>query len=1826
MRSAALAFPAALAMTTPNSPPSSRRRAAATAAVLALTAATFGGLFVVSRRGLRDEGATALGLVRFRLDHEFESGAAPTAFPPAGDASLPRGAMGPLVAPRREAAEDGDPFAVAGHALAEAPVAGEPKVVALGPSNTDALSTQPTLEVLFDQAVDLTQAQRLIELSHPGELIPVTLSHPAKGSFEDHAVDARWVVQVRPQRPLVGKTGYKLMAKDAKPKTSGEAEQQLTFDVAGPLELRAIECGKDCLLAPSRVLLSSSALVLAFSHRVAASPLPQVVVTPKVKDLQVSVNGRRVTVTGSFAPSSSHRLEVVGLRDTLGQSLAAPVRLTLQRGPLDASIAQPEGLLTLGQGELARLALPTRNVAEVLVSAYPVDVRDPAKLRAAMDAVRSRTLPEGEPAVAKVLTVPARRDASVELPLGLDRLLGSTAHLVTTRITKAAFGATSPTDAGEEDASELLRPTLALVIPASANALAAHVHRMNDRTLVHVARLDSGEVVSGAAVSVSAREAVSGRTDARGVAVLTGDVLDDDVIQVMHEGRTLLVPAHETSTAEGLFPHLSIKLAEAPLEGRRAYLFTERGVYRPGDPVHVKGTVRLPQGGRLAPIAGAHLAAVLLDASHKEMARELLTTTATGGFDLAFGLDQRIGHRTLELRDGDAVLATSDFLVAETETPRFLVDVEAAHMEGDTFVAEVRARYPFGAPLSEGAVHFSLRRTLPGSYFDESASYTFSSKLDERAHRQEIAFTQAGDGKLGEGGAFAVRVKVPKAAITTALELEVDVADPSERHVAANGKALSHVANDYAGLELVSPWGTVGQPFAVRGLVADRAGKTLADQDAMLRLVRLRYHVSTHRAGQGIRTEWSAERVAEPGPHARCAARAGAPCTLIASKPGEYLVVASHGGRDAGEVRVYFAPKAGDGAPLDASATRPVEGRVIDLVADKPSYRAGEVAHVAIRAPFSQGHALVTLDHGAYVSHRTVQLSGPLTVLDVPVDGTLAPWANLTVTAFGPGADYRIGAARLRVRADDAELSVAIVASGDHPAPGSRVPVRIEVRRSQAPVKHAEVTVAVVDEAVHRLGGDQDPAPASWLHPGAPLAFAAADSRDGLGAWLAQSHVAGDGSEGGDAPASLTPPWQRKKKNATVLYLPTLFTGDDGSLAFDFPAPEQLSEYRITATVIDVDGRAGSARRAVVVDKPIKMVPVVPRFLALGDHAEVATTVHNDSDRDVAVHVKLGDALVARTVPKHGQDLVRFPVSPSATGPMTLRFALDTPDGRSLDRADATVPVRLPAALERPEVSGTFQRSHTVRLDVPAYAAADAEGELTVQIGENLWPELGSAVDALLDYPHGCLEQTTSSTLPLLAAQIILPRTGTRHVDAAELAKMVEAGVARLWLMRTSDGGLGYWPGDASAHVYGTSYAFLALDRAAKAKVPKAEALRDGVAAFLKARLERSADPPDTLAFMAASLSSAGKLDPARLPALWDSRAAMTSFGRAHLALAALGDRRDQAETLADELEAEVLRGADLAGGGERVQWETFASPSRDAAAVLRVLARLKPSSEANRVPGARVLRSLEGGTTQEAAFGLLALSEIVVAAHAATGDARVFVGGEEIARSRGLGAGIAEFKLPLRRLAGQPTLLRLESSGLSPTAFALRGSYRRPVNVGAAPTASAAASADTGAAWRLARGPNVFRTYTDAHGKPVDLAAVPVGSLVRVAVLAEFSGDGPDALPEHRLRYLAMTDRLPAGFEPVDPDLRTVASVPTLANEHPFAAILKGGGAASHVSLHDDRVQMYFDDQGQRVSAATYVMRATTRGTFVAPPAEAELMYEPHSLGRSEAVTVTVQ
>ena len=122
--------------------------------------------------------------------------------------------------------------------------------------------------------------------------------------------------------------------------------------------------------------------------------------------------------------------------------------------------------------------------------------------------------------------------------------------------------------------------------------------------------------------------------------------------------------------------------------------------------------------------------------------------------------------------------------------------------------------------------------------------------------------------------------------------------------------------------------------------------------------------------------------------------------------------------------------------------------------------------------------------------------------------------------------------------------------------------------------------------------------------------------------------------------------------------------------------------------------------------------------------------------------------------------------------------------------------------------------------------------------GRSMLLEAGEALDFLLHYPYGCVEQTTSSTIPWIAALNLQKKTPAfRGKKEGEIRQSIQAGVNRLLSMQCDDGGLAYWPGGKSSETWGSAYGGMALllCREAGANVP--ESALEGLRRYLTATL-----------------------------------------------------------------------------------------------------------------------------------------------------------------------------------------------------------------------------------------------------------------------------------------------------------------------------------------------------------------------------------------------------
>jgi alpha-2-macroglobulin len=296
---------------------------------------------------------------------------------------------------------------------------------------------------------------------------------------------------------------------------------------------------------------------------------------------------------------------------------------------------------------------------------------------------------------------------------------------------------------------------------------------------------------------------------------------------------------------------------------------------------------------------------------------------------------------------------------------------------------------------------------------------------------------------------------------------------------------------------------------------------------------------------------------------------------------------------------------------------------------------------------------------------------------------------------------------------------------------------------------------------------------------------------------------------------------------------------------------------------------------------------------------------------------------------------------------------------------------------------------------------------------------------------------------------------------------------------------------------------------------------------------------------------------------------------------------------------------------GQR-DYHYWGSTDRDRAQALLALVKLRPASKLATVLAHRLIRGVDRYTTQSTAWSLMALSAFVGGEKPnGSVDVKIRVEGIVFDTTRSLGGDNKEVTFALKDLRGKKLRLILQGDGKAPSAFSLETRYVLPDK------------SSKHHARRTVLGPSVYRVFTDPRGAPVDLANVKAGDVVRVVLRIELP-----KLDTWRATYLAVTDRLAAGFQPVQPDLATVAQAPDLQKEHPFYEGLTGwGGSASYVDVRDDRVNVYFDRiYGNSTAYATYLMRATTPGEFVLPAAHGELMYEPGSEGYSDGGRVTIR
>ncbi|MCL2777960.1 MAG: MG2 domain-containing protein [Polyangiaceae bacterium] len=1741
---------------------------------------------------------------------------------------------------------------IAGKTIHYLPKPGEARAIFISP-RAEKIGGSQEITIIYDQPIDLALASRLVTLTGSGNTpIATSVAHLRTNTFDGVKVDRRMVVVVTPKVLQAPGTKVQIAAAAQKPE---DEKKTLTdnYEVAKPPTIESLDCGgyfyreadrqADCEVQGTKFLKMpfTANIQVKYSNRLLDlqddATVGRVHITPTPENRYVRASSSEgLVIGGHFLPSTKYTVRVDAMRDAFG-GMAAPASFTFQTRPLPTSATLSEGIIVLDGAAIKAFPVTTRNVVKADLLLWPLPKGDTAAFAHAVTEAKASRVPDASPVTIPLLPA-MKRDKLVE------SLIDVSAQLEVGRAYVAKLQVTEPlTDARPltyPEGSRASQPPVAVLFAAGPNALGAHIHRAGSKAAVQVFRLASGEPVPGAKVAC---EGSQGATDDAGLALIAVPTATNAAAlaaggddNVMAASAANAVVAISTNDAELMVPvsgkpvvrssELFSDLSSG--EGSAAgdvigMLVTDRGVYRPGSKMFLKAFTRKLEDVRISPLAHAKVRLRIVDPTDNAVVDDAFETGERGwtSREIAFDKTWHTGRYAVKLELDDTthtVIAQSNIRVAEFVAPKFKVDVEPRGNAAADKKVEVlvRGRYLFGAPMEGAHVAWVVSKEpapISGGALAE-AGLVFGQPTWERPVSGDALQPVTGGGTLEKDGTLAI--SSPLGALAgggpTEITVEADVYDASNRHVAGQYHTVVDPFERHAGLKLPSSFGDANKPLRVELGVVDSKGNAITGAKVKARIDRLTWTRTAGKAESGATIEQWKNVASTIGACEVVSAITPTSCELPVGKGGSYRITTSIDGRD-GASSWYWA--AGPWDETEPSGV-PSAGKTVQLVLDRAKYKSGDVAKIFVPSPYSKATALLTVEQGGILRQESKRFEGRSVTFDIPLSAANAPWTHAVVTLLPIGeteADYRVGAVRIPVSAADEKLDVLVSSAKKQYEAKDDAEISIEVTKGGAPVKNADVTLAVVDEGVLRMTSFHAIDPSTELRKGRALDFFITDSRGFMITRRDKAHVAGGGGP-------MEPDTVDVRKNfvETAAWLPNLTTDESGRVSAKVKLPDNLTEFRMMAVVLDDLGRGGSAESSFTVTKSLMLEPVMPRFALRGDTFEAAAMVHNNTDAAVQAKVTVADQVSDVTLAPHDSQRVSAKMVADRTGTRSMRFLLES-GGKAKDVVEIPLRIDEPGIKEHPMISGAFTENQEVRVAIPGDATFDDDAAMSIKVGSALYPELGKRIGYLLDYPHGCVEQTTSSTLPLLAARTILPWAAAAPMDDAEIRKRIEAGVARLATMETPMGGLGYWPGDSEPNVYGTAYAMTALVRAKEIGIEKPK-LIDHITKYLVTQLESGGETPNVRVAIAAVLAQSKALPESSADSLYDALDKLDVFGLGSLALAlsSLPKQEDRVKEVLDKLEASFKEdGTVVARKHGEHDWAYWGSEDRDRAQALIALNRLRKNSKLALVLASRLVKGIERWTTQSTAWSLTALADTLGTRSPKGGvNVTVRVDGKAQETFRSLGGDNKEVRVPLRELRGKVVTLTLKGNAKIASAFAIDAQYKRPLN-----------AAGTRLARRGPVGLSIHRVFSNEQGDAIDLANVKAGDIVRVALRIELP-----KITEYRLGYLAVIDRLPAGFEPIDPNLSTTASLSS-GKSHPFSLALRGSMTPpSHIDLRDDKVQIYFNHvffgpySSDRAQYATYLVRATTPGTFTLPPASGELMYEPGSDGYSDAAIVHIQ
>ncbi|ARU54729.1 lipoprotein [Oleiphilus messinensis] len=957
--------------------------------------------------------------------------------------------------------------------------------------------------------------------------------------------------------------------------------------------------------------------------------------------------------------------------------------------------------------------------------------------------------------------------------------------------------------------------------------LGVHVRVYADQLDVHVSSLKSANAISGVTVSLMDHQGQTLQettSSGRGLASFARNTPNA-------ESARYIVAQTKTSFAivELTGPPLDLadfNLGQRPYHPIDAFIYTPRDLYRPGETVDISALLRKADGRALDSFP---VRAVIRKPDGSESST--VTMAEQSGFyrHHAFSIpgNAATGKWTVQLDWGAGKSELYGFLVEEFLPERMKLEFNEGKTETKTFnhqqtlTIPVYGAYLYGAPAAGNRLSTSVLSYLARQPVASLPNFIFG---DERENARQTL--NLDDITLDESGQTVLNIPAhwQQNHSPIYVKLNSSLYETGGRPVARSYQALLWPEDGYLGVRPdfgdESPQANSRVQFAI--LRAQLDGQKLPGENIELTLIREdRQYFWEYNSQQGWHYEFTEKEF--PVFNQTVNFNAGESAKIeVPVDWGRYRFEARDRQRNEVTTVRFFAGTDWYAnwrqSQIGNTASKPDQ---VNIVLDKAAYRGGETAQLTINPPHA-GEAIVLVESDKPLWSTRLAMGAEAKTISIPID---ASWQRhdiyVSVVMLRPASREQeitparaFGLIHLPLDRSERTLNVSIEAD-DKTEPEQTFPVKVKVEGQS--IHPAWVTLSAVDVGVLNITNYDTPNPEALFFGPRRYSIESRDMYSKL-IELNQYERAGirfggdiDLSQGGDEPLS-------EVQILSQFYRPQQVDAE-GYATFHLPLPQFNGQIRLMAVAYSEE-TFGHNDHETTVASPIVTQLAMPRFLGAHDQSQIALDIHNLSGEsknlDVTVQTSppLKSEQFTKTLAlKHDEKTtLTWPIHADfgyGKAPITVKVT-DTATNPPLKAIERTWnlgvrPAYSPVTRQEKVVLGAGDSVILDALTLDAYYQSELRGKLKVSARPPL--NLDSHLQSLLQYPYGCLEQTSSRAFPLaIATQENLQRFNLAKLDEAERLKRINTALTRIAGMQLSSGGFGLWDNQSPEEHWLTAY------------------------------------------------------------------------------------------------------------------------------------------------------------------------------------------------------------------------------------------------------------------------------------------------------------------------------------------------------------------------------------------------------------------------------------